>query len=380
MRVSSLGRLVALFIPSSGSAASSSASSLNTTDDCSVLRDWMQVSTVASYFNATDIEAPGWCCPMPPRPPVTGITCANVTNGASRLSEGGDSGWHRRVTGIYIAEGAGVKGKLPASFRNLSALSSYSSVYNPLVGTLDEFPPSLTRLDIKSCEGFHGSLEPLAELEHLTHVDVCDNSLSGSIPPALATLASLSYLSLCGNQLEGTLPSTLASLAPRLTYLNLGLNNLSGILPDWLRNFKLLSLMVLQVNRFSGTLPAWLSKLTNLTVLALDYNDLSGTLPKDIGSLTGLQALYLSSNNFTGSIPSSLSKLNNLQGLYFDHNSLSGTLPKAIGKLSKLNFLYLDDNSFSGMVLEFNTYFHLTFLCVFAFQAHCQRSWASCGG
>jgi hypothetical protein len=76
-----------------------------------------------------------------------------------------------------------------------------------------------------------------------------------------------------------------------------------------------------------GQIPHDLGLLTDLTILQLGGNQLSGTIPSSLGALTALSSLYLNNNQLVGTIPSSLSALRALSRLWLFNNQLVGTMP-----------------------------------------------------
>ena len=181
----------------------------------------------------------------------------------------------------------------------------------------------------------------------VTSLDLGRNQLSGLIPSSLGSLANLTSLTLWGNQLSGPIPSSLGSLAS-LTHLDLSENQLSG-LPSSLGSLANLEFLYLSRNQLSGTIPSSLGSLANLTLLDLSRNQLSG-LPSSLGSLANLEFLNLSLNQLSGTIPSSLGSLANLEFLNLADNQFSGEIPDALGSLANLEILILADNQFSGEI------------------------------
>ncbi|GKE98791.1 kinase-like domain-containing protein, partial [Tanacetum coccineum] len=96
--------------------------------------------------------------------------------------------------------------------------------------------------------------------------------------------------------------------------------------------------IVNKLNPFTGfqrVLPVSIGNLSDqLTFLSLGVNQLSGSLPSSIGSLVGLTRLVLGANRFKGKIPTTIGKLQKLQVLYLDSNNFSGPIPDVIGNLS----------------------------------------------
>jgi hypothetical protein len=81
--------------------------------------------------------------------------------------------------------------------------------------------------------------------------------------------------------------------------------------------------------------------LPNLQGLSLGLNQLTGAIP-DFSALPNLESLYLYQNQLTGAIPD-FSALPNLQTLELYNNQLTGAIPD-FSALPNLQRLYLDDN------------------------------------
>ena len=155
----------------------------------------------------------------------------------------------------------------------------------------------------------------------VTHLELVDNGLSGSLPSSLGNLTNLQELGLRFNQLSGSPPSSLGNLT-NLQELWLGYNQFSGSPPSSLGNLTNLQRLDLSWNQFSGSPPSSLGNLTNLQRLDLSWNQFSGALPTWLGNLTNLQVLYLAHNNFSGTLPSSLVNLTNLMELALNNTQL----------------------------------------------------------
>ena len=68
------------------------------------------------------------------------------------------------------------------------------------------------------------------DIGRVTHLDLNENSLQGTIPSTLDSLGELQWLNLSENQLSGTIPSELGNLS-NLQALLLSSNYLSGTIP-----------------------------------------------------------------------------------------------------------------------------------------------------
>ncbi len=124
----------------------------------------------------------------------------------------------------------------------------------------------------------------------------------------------------------------------RVTHLDLYNNDLFGTIPAELGNLSNLQGLELSHNDLSGTIPAELGNLSNLQELILDFNDLSGTIPAELGNLSNLQRLELSHNDLSGTIPAELGNLSNLLYLHLFGNGLTGALPSNLTSISGLSW------------------------------------------
>ncbi|XP_066334098.1 receptor-like protein EIX2 [Miscanthus floridulus] len=223
----------------------------------------------------------------------------------------------------------------------------------------------------------------LLALEHLQHLDLSYNNLSGPtgrIPEFLGSLKKLKYLNLSGIGFHGSVPPQLGNLTQLqyldlfssssvgaaystdlswlahlrlLRYLNLGSVNLSTV-ADWphvVAMLPFLTVLRLPGCSLSGMLPERVAQLTSLVALDLSRNSFTGPLPEFIGNLTGLRILDFSSNKFTGPLPASVRYITGLRTLDVSYNNLTG-LPREVGTLSSLTGLYVSHNSLEGAITE----------------------------
>ena len=83
----------------------------------------------------------------------------------------------------------------------------------------------------------------------------------------------------------------------RITHLDLSNNGLQGSLPDELYLLTDLQSLILEANQLQGSLPSSsLGQLSQLTALSVAANDLTGSLPTHLGGMTQLERLDLSNN------------------------------------------------------------------------------------
>ena len=245
-----------------------------------------------------------------------------------------------------------IRGRLPASFFNLTLLGDLSLASNKLFGTI---PSTIGQLEVVvnmdfSYNRFTGSISPeIGNCAELTLVYFYRNFLNGSIPATIGNLKKLELLKLTENQLSGTLPTGLGQLV-NMQILYLADNLFTGTIPAFLGNLVNCTGMQLYKNLLTGTIPPAVMNVRNITELSLETNYLSGTIPDVTGVESRMLLLALEQNHFTGTIPSSLSQLLQMQNLYLYDNTLTGNIPEALGSVTSLVSLQLDNNALSGSI------------------------------
>jgi len=107
------------------------------------------------------------------------------------------------------------------------------------------------------------------------------NQLSGNVPESIVNCTSLDSVTFNQNQLNGDLPSNFGSNQIFMRYLDFGCNRLSGEIPEGLYMAKNLVYVNLAGNNFSS-LPGWLNSnpqgsgyLKNLEVFNFSCNPLT---------------------------------------------------------------------------------------------------------
>uniref|UniRef100_A0ACD6ABR5 Uncharacterized protein n=1 Tax=Avena sativa TaxID=4498 RepID=A0ACD6ABR5_AVESA len=167
----------------------------------------------------------------------------------------------------------------------------------------------------------------LARLQHLRHLDLSGNNVTGTLPPALLLNATeLRVLALAGNDITGSLPDGAPSHG--LQELNLSDNALAGWLPGALLTAPGLTVLGLANNYLAGELPAG-GLGAQLEVVDLSSNYFRGALPPDFGG-SRLRLLNVSSNRLTGALPAELSDVvpaNTTVDL--SNNNFTGAVPSA---------------------------------------------------
>ncbi|KAJ4842482.1 hypothetical protein Tsubulata_001841 [Turnera subulata] len=145
-----------------------------------------------------------------------------------------------RLTTLMISNNS-LNGHLPPVLCTYSQLKVIDLSLNSLGGLL--LPncfnsTTLTDLNL-SANNITGSI-PLQEIRESTQnlslmsLDLSNNFLDGYLPPEISKFHNLVYLNLSHNKLEGNLP---ADLPDALKGLDVSSNNLSGVVPDNLRQF-----------------------------------------------------------------------------------------------------------------------------------------------
>ena len=109
-----------------------------------------------------------------------------------------------------------------------------------------------------------------------------------------------------------------------VTHINLNQNNLVGTIPAEIGNLSALIRLNIYSNKLSGSIPVEIGNLSELHQIWLFSNQLSGELPSEIGNLSNLTHLGIGGNQLTGTIPSSYGNLSNLSFLTVKNNNLSG--------------------------------------------------------
>ncbi|XP_070674561.1 receptor-like protein 3 [Malus domestica] len=189
----------------------------------------------------------------------------------------------------------------------------------------------------------------------------CD--LTGRIPVWLAKVKSLEILALGGNKITGTIPSWLGTHLPRLFYISLSLNLISGEFPKELCRVPALvhESIAAQADPYDLELPLYTvavmnpnslpRRLSNFPpVMDLSFNNITGGIPTEIGQLKLLQELYLDDNDFSGNIPDQISELKNLEGLDLSKNHLSGKIPSSLASLNFLKSFAVSYNNLEGPI------------------------------
>ena len=184
---------------------------------------------------------------------------------------------------------------------------------------------------------------------HVTVLELGTNNLSGVIPVELSNLASLQSLFLVNNQLTGSIPPEFGTLI-QLRRLDLGWNQLTGSIPAELGNLTNLTGLTLLYNQLSGIIPMQLGNLTNLSSLYMNDNQLNGSIPPELGNLINLTILTMDNNQLSGYIPNEFGNMTSLVSLSLVSNQLTGPIPTELGNLTQITWLSLAFNQLDGSI------------------------------
>lgn len=114
------------------------------------------------------------------------------------------------------------------------------------------------------------------------YLQLPDMNLTGTLPDSLRNCRNLQNLVLSGNHLTGPIPSQICTWLPYVVTLDLSHNDLSGPIPPEMVDCKFLNNLILNNNKLSGTIPYELGRLTRLKKFSVANNDLSGSIPSEL--------------------------------------------------------------------------------------------------
>ncbi|CAM6042500.1 unnamed protein product [Sphagnum compactum] len=314
-----------------------------------IFGDWNQTPNIA-------INLPGWTSNTSILPCFSdawkGVLCVRypVVNSTNQVSI---------VVGL-ILDDASIVGTLPPAIGDLTNLVILSLTSNPgLTGPIPaeiNYLGSLEILDLHD-NNFNGTIPAITNLWGLQELDLSGNQLSGPIPN-FGSMQWLQTIKLSGNQLYGPSPVFLDSSSiglanlTHLTTLDLSNNLMLSGSPPNLTTMPTLQYLNLSMNKFGGPIdPASIFNPTsNLKVLDLSQNNFSGPLPNISLFSTSLQQLDLSYNRFNSpQVPTWLFGFNQLQTLALSGCGLIGSFPYQLANsLPQLQTMNLDNNNFNG--------------------------------
>lgn len=191
----------------------------------------------------------------------------------------------------------------------------------------------------------------LSDLQRLSIINLGVNNLTGNIPDQLFDLPNLRILDLEGNDFTGGIPTSIMN-ATGLRILELNDNeNLGGTIPSVITNLVDLVRLDLHNCGLTGVLPnATIGNLTLLSSFNVSLNQLTGQFGGDFGLLTSLQVVIINGNQFSGLLPGIFDLLPNLRVLQVGDNEFTGPLPVSIFQATGLDFLSVAGNNLSGII------------------------------
>ncbi|KAL7168625.1 hypothetical protein ACSBR2_038961 [Camellia fascicularis] len=264
-------------------------------------------------------------------------------------------------------------------------------------------PPITTIAFSISNNKLTGEIFPLiCSLNLLKVLDLSNNNFSGIIPHCFGNFSnSLSVLNFGMNSFHGTF-TTEFTVGNMLRNLNLNGNHIEGQVLRSLLNCEHLEVLDLGINKINDIFPDWLGTLlelqtkskvpfTKLRIIDISYNEFSGLWPtnyiekfdammnvdehamklKYMGDIycydyvvvimkgheiefsrivTIISIIDLSSNKFIGEILKSIGRLNSLQDLNLSHSNLKGHIPTSLGNLKSLESLDLSSNKLTSLM------------------------------
>ncbi|KAJ7966192.1 Leucine-rich repeat receptor-like protein kinase [Quillaja saponaria] len=163
---------------------------------------------------------------------------------------------------------------------------------------------------------------------HITHLNLAQNVLNGTIPPEIGELSNMQYLSL-------------------------GINNLTGPVPPELGKLTKLVSLSFSSNSFFGPLPSEIGRLTSLQQLYIDSSGVGGPIPQELANLKSLRILWASDNLFSGKLPEFFGTLTDLIDLRLQGTLLEGPIPRSFSALNKLENLIIGDLTKEDSSLDF---------------------------
>jgi len=205
--------------------------------------------------------------------------------------------------------------------------------------------------------GLRGSLPTsLGNLSALTWLELQYNELSGNIPTELGGLTELTELSLYYNSFTGSIPPELGNLG-KLNALRMGHNKLTGGVPKTLGNLTTLTILGIDDNKLTGPFPTELGNLTKLVLFNADKNQLNGTIPASFGNFSSnMWRLWLENNQLSGQLPSQLGNLTKLAQFSVRNNALKDEIPASFTNFGALIELDLGYNQLTASGSTLNNF------------------------
>ncbi|KAF8399385.1 hypothetical protein HHK36_015249 [Tetracentron sinense] len=248
----------------------------------------------------------------------------------------------------------------PQLFTNWTKLTSLQLQYNYFSRDIPLTLGSLNKLNLLCLDSNQLSCSipsQIGKMRNLVELGLSLNKLSGPIPLTLGYLTCLITLLLHSNRLTSSIPSDVGNLknvgnCKNLVQLDLGNNNLSGLIPPPIGYWSYLVQLGLDNNYLSSSIPRAIGNCSNLSTLDLSNITLSGLIPPVIDNCSNLTILNLSVNQLSGSMPPEIWRLSHLVELNLEDNNFSGELQQAICEIGSLEHFAAGNNHFTGPILK----------------------------
>uniref|UniRef100_M4EPU2 non-specific serine/threonine protein kinase n=1 Tax=Brassica campestris TaxID=3711 RepID=M4EPU2_BRACM len=248
---------------------------------------------------------------------------------------------------VYAIE---VVGPIPPQLWTLHYLTNLNLGQNVLTGSLPPAIGNLTRMQYMTF-GINALSGPVPKeiglLKDLRSLGISSNNFSGSIPPEIGSCTKLQKMYIGSSGLTGGIPQSFANLV-QLEDAWITDLEVTGPIPDFIGNWTKLTTLRILGTGLSGPIPSSFSNLTSLTELRLgDISNGSSSLEffKDMKSLS---TLVFRNSNLTGTIPSFIGEFSSLQQVDLSFNKLGGPIPASLFNLSRLTHLFLGNNTLNG--------------------------------
>ncbi|KAH0895282.1 hypothetical protein HID58_057711 [Brassica napus] len=248
---------------------------------------------------------------------------------------------------VYAIE---VVGPIPPQLWTLHYLTNLNLGQNVLTGSLPPAIGNLTRMQYMTF-GINALSGPVPKeiglLKDLRSLSISSNNFSGSIPPEIGSCTKLQKMYIGSSGLTGVIPLSFANLV-QLEDAWITDLQVTGPIPDFIGNWTKLTTLRIFGTGLSGPIPSSFSNLTSLTELRLgDISNGSSSLEifKDMKSLS---TLVFRNSNLTGTIPSFIGEFSSLQQVDLSFNKLGGPIPASLFNLSRLTHLFLGNNTLNG--------------------------------
>ncbi|KAJ6864003.1 hypothetical protein NC651_034736 [Populus alba x Populus x berolinensis] len=247
-----------------------------------------------------------------------------------------------------------LNGSIPLSLGSLSSLEYMYLDFNELTGQL---PPELGRLGSLYALGLSsnnlsgplpGNYSSLTELQRFS---VAGNRLTGQVPSFIADWTELSYLFLSGNDFEGQLPLELLFNMSKLQYLVVSdVRSSAGFLFPKYVNMTAITFLMIRNCSISGEIPPYIGNWSSLTYLDLSFNNLTGGLPDSMKNLT-LSKMFLTGNMLNGTVPSWVPHtIKHKADLSYNNFKIPRDGPKKEERKLNIRFLFLMGKSLKQTV------------------------------